>query len=117
MMDLDPRVKFSLERTLLSWIRTSIALMGFGFLVARFSPPFNGDGTKQDSEFALWIGVALILTGIFVNLTANFIFNKNIRRLENGELIEEGYWSLGKFLSLFLSLLSLLMVIYLIVNF
>ena len=32
----DPRVRFAAERTLLAWIRTGLALMGFGFVVARF---------------------------------------------------------------------------------
>ena len=33
---LDPRVYFAAERTLLAWVRTGLALMGFGFVVARF---------------------------------------------------------------------------------
>ena len=32
----DPRVHFAAERTFLAWIRTGLALMGFGFVVARF---------------------------------------------------------------------------------
>ncbi len=32
----DLRVFFAAERTLLSWVRTAVALMGFGFIVARF---------------------------------------------------------------------------------
>lgn len=32
----DPRVYFAAERTLLAWIRTGIALIGLGFVVARF---------------------------------------------------------------------------------
>ena len=32
----DPRVRFAIERTLLAWVRTGLALMGFGFVVARF---------------------------------------------------------------------------------
>ena len=30
----DPRVFFAAERTFLAWIRTGLALMGFGFVVA-----------------------------------------------------------------------------------
>lgn len=33
---VDPRVPLALERTFLAWIRTSLAMMGFGFVVARF---------------------------------------------------------------------------------
>jgi len=36
-MEIDPRVLYAAERTLLAWIRTGLALMGFGFVVARFS--------------------------------------------------------------------------------
>ena len=32
----DPRVYFAAERTLLAWVRTGIAVMGFGFIVGRF---------------------------------------------------------------------------------
>lgn len=32
----DPRILFAAERTLLAWVRTGLALMGFGFVVARF---------------------------------------------------------------------------------
>jgi uncharacterized membrane protein YidH (DUF202 family) len=32
---LDPRVYFAAERTLLAWVRTGLAMMGFGFVVAR----------------------------------------------------------------------------------
>ncbi len=31
-----PARLFAAERTLLAWIRTGLALMGFGFVVARF---------------------------------------------------------------------------------
>lgn len=114
-MNVDPRVRFSLERTLLSWIRTSIALMGFGFLVARLSHPLNG--SSKESDLSLWIGVALIIVGIFVNFMANQTFNKNIKKLEKGESIDEGHWPLGRILSVLISLLSLVMVIHLIFNY
>jgi putative membrane protein len=34
---VDPRITFAAERTALAWVRTGLALMGFGFVVARFS--------------------------------------------------------------------------------
>ena len=34
--ELDPRLYFAAERIFLAWIRTGLALMGFGFVVARF---------------------------------------------------------------------------------
>ncbi|HET9869812.1 MAG TPA: DUF202 domain-containing protein, partial [bacterium] len=32
----DPRIYWAKERTFLAWLRTGLALMGFGFVVARF---------------------------------------------------------------------------------
>lgn len=32
----DPRIYFAAERTLLAWLRTGLAVVGIGFLVARF---------------------------------------------------------------------------------
>ncbi len=37
-MPADPRTYLAEERTFLAWIRTGIALMGFGFVVARLRP-------------------------------------------------------------------------------
>jgi putative membrane protein len=34
--ELDPRIYFAAERTLLAWLRTGLAIIGIGFLVARF---------------------------------------------------------------------------------
>ena len=48
MPEFDPRVFFAAERTLLAWVRTGLALIGLGFVVARFGP---------------WIGVGLAALG------------------------------------------------------
>ena len=34
--DYDLRIPLAAERTLLAWLRTGLAMMGFGFVVARF---------------------------------------------------------------------------------
>jgi uncharacterized membrane protein YidH (DUF202 family) len=62
----DPRVRFAAERTLLAWIRTGLALMGFGFVVARFglflreiaeahqATPVHSYGWSLQGQRALW---------------------------------------------------------------
>lgn len=68
-MDLqnDPRVFFSAERTLLAWLRTGLAVIGLGFVVARFGL-FLRVVAGQHPEAALhlgseWIGVCLVIVG------------------------------------------------------
>jgi len=62
----DPRIYFAAERTLLAWIRTGLAFMGFGFVVAKFGlflTMING-GTTGGHGASLVIGIALVLLGM-----------------------------------------------------
>ncbi len=75
----DPRVRFAAERTLLAWMRTGLALMGFGFVVARFGLFLReiaaaGQVTahQHSTGWSLWIGTALIGLGVAVSLLASF---------------------------------------------
>jgi putative membrane protein len=62
------------ERTFLAWIRTGVALMGLGFVVARFGIylaeiQLSRDGAAVSSDrFSLWAGTALIAVGVAMNL-------------------------------------------------
>ena len=62
------------ERTLLAWIRTGLALMGFGFVVARFGLFLQELKTSGNAPSAhpygvsVWFGTALIAAGVLVNL-------------------------------------------------
>jgi putative membrane protein len=57
------------ERTFLGWIRTGIALMGFGFVLARFGIFLEQLhlpqqlSAAQPHEFSPWFGAALITAG------------------------------------------------------
>jgi putative membrane protein len=56
------------ERTLLAWIRTGLALMGFGFIVTRFGlflQELNEvRGARVDPYgLSLWLGTAFIAWG------------------------------------------------------
>jgi uncharacterized protein (DUF302 family)/uncharacterized membrane protein YidH (DUF202 family) len=79
------------ERTVLAWIRTGIALMGLGFVLARFGlflQEFNHlqpDFQVKQYGISLWIGIALILMGVSVCLLSTFRHLRMLRQLEAGE--------------------------------
>lgn len=87
----DPRVHFAAERTFLAWIRTGLALMGFGFVVARFGlflKELTGGGHAPGVKsygFSLWAGTAMVLLGAVLNLAAVARHLEVIRRLNRGE--------------------------------
>ena len=67
MAEDDPRIYFAAERTLLAWVRTGIAVMAFGFVVARFglflSLLPNAAQPRFSSALSPFIGAALVVIG------------------------------------------------------
>jgi inner membrane protein YidH len=64
----DPRVYFAAERTILAWLRTGIAVMAFGFVVARFGlflRLLQAQGGRQAGHgLSPYIGAALVVLGV-----------------------------------------------------
>jgi putative membrane protein len=81
------------ERTFLAWIRTGLALMGFGFVVARFGlflreiAMTTHDHRLESTGASLWMGTALLLLGVVVNIAASINHVRLIGRLNRAERI------------------------------
>src|SRR5438874_3253163 len=91
----DPRIYFAVERTLLAWLRTGLALMGVGFAVARFglflrqTQATQTHGPVHSSGVSVWSGVALVTLGVLVNLGAM------VRHVQFTRELMSGTWRTG----------------------
>ncbi len=118
MSDLDdPRVLFAAERTLLAWVRTSLALMAFGFVVERFGlfaeMMAGPDLPHVDPVLSFWVGVGFILLGTLLAFLAIFQYRTVVRGLRPAE-IPAGYWvNLTTFACAALGVLGIVLVAYL----
>jgi putative membrane protein len=61
------RTRLSLERTMMSWIRTAVSLIGFGFAIVQFFERFEqmaGSRAATYPQAPQYLGLALIASGI-----------------------------------------------------
>src|SRR5581483_7772973 len=113
-----PRVRLAAERTLLAWVRTGLAMMGFGFVVARFGLflrelSANPDATARPGGWSMGFGVALVLLGVLVNLLAAVEYRAVLRRIDRRESYRPPRWSLGLLVAVLLAAVGIGMVGYL----
>ena len=77
------------ERTFLAWIRTSIAIMAFGFVVERFAifvrqvaVLTSHSHLPQAPSFSKVIGFVLVIAGALISLLAYIKFRITARQID-----------------------------------
>ena len=81
------RTRLSVERTMMSWVRTAVALIGFGFAIVQF---FERLQQMPGTQAALiptapkYLGLALISCGIVALIIAIWQYNWTVRYLRSG---------------------------------
>jgi putative membrane protein len=107
------------ERTFLAWIRTGLALMGFGFVVARFGlflrqiAMSTHTHTFESTGVSLWIGTALLVIGVAVNIAAAVHHIGLVGKLSRGDVIGRPS-AVAVGLALTLAVLGLILAAYLV---
>lgn len=114
------------ERTLLAWIRTSLAMMGFGFLVARFglflrevvalrtTQAGGAAALIPGTGISLWIGVGLVVLGLFANVYAARQHVRFVRQFAGTELASPRRFAAQLIILATLTVLGGMMTVYLV---
>lgn len=82
------RTRLNLENTMMSWLRTSVSLIGFGFAIVQFLDRLRESaglsspiGYPRAPEF---LGLALIFCGVLALLIAIWQYRWMVRYLQSG---------------------------------
>ncbi|MCU0227385.1 MAG: DUF202 domain-containing protein [Bryobacterales bacterium] len=115
--EVDPRVYLAAERTFLAWIRTGLALMAFGFLLARIEAPVHivnsGDAPGVTPALPLWMGVALLAIGTVLLLCAAMQHRMALRALQANRFVGASLPGLPFALAMLLALAGAALVVHL----
>jgi putative membrane protein len=106
------------ERTYLAWIRTSIGVMGFGFVVVKFSLFTREISAALDVEmsanatgYSHAIGTSLVALGALVIIFSYFRYMETKKQLDSG--VYHHSTALIKIGTVLIFLISIMLLVYL----
>lgn len=89
LVETDPRIVWAAERTALSWIRTGLGMIAFGFVLARAPVVFTAVGSGEDGGLTFpLIGIGMILAGVAAGLDGAYRYLRTVARMARGESVE-----------------------------
>ena len=81
------RTRLSLERTMMSWLRTATALIGFGFAIVQYLNHLTQDSGSHAAylpDAPRYLGLALIGSGVVALLISIWQYRWGLRYLTSG---------------------------------
>jgi putative membrane protein len=84
------------ERTFLAWVRTSVAVVVFGFAIGRFAiamrqlTEFQGHGSRT-TGLSVWMGMSAILAGMVMMAAGLARYRKTRTQLDEGKFEPAGF--------------------------
>ena len=91
---VDSRLLQANERTLLAWVRSSVALMTFGFVIARIGVWMRtigarGEGFADPELGTAWVGGLFVALGVVANAIAVVRYAAARRAIKQGREIPD----------------------------
>ena len=118
----DPRVFFAAERTLLAWVRSGLAIIAIGFVVAKFGLFLQlltaqyAQKAASQTAFAHYLGFALVLSGVLVVLLAQYNHQHFLKTLMPQDIPYQAIKHLPTLLTSLVSLMGIVLASYLIIT-
>lgn len=107
------------ERTFLAWIRTSIGLMAFGFVVVKFSlfvrqvsTLLGKENLIQNRGYSAIVGIILVAVGMITSVLSYVRYRKTKKQISEGNYNHSTI--LLTVITAFIFFLSVILIVYLI---